>query len=66
MYSLGSFGVDDGNCDTAKKAERNEALLCVVEPVVLEREGWAFKDARRIQEVEAVSLQIRPAFPFVR
>lgn len=65
MDSLGRFGVNDGNRHPSKESERYEALFSVGESVVLERECRTFKHPRRINEVEAMSLQVRPAFPFI-
>jgi len=65
VYALGRFGVNDGNWNTTKKSERDEALLSIGEPVILEGEGRTLEHARRIQEINSMSLQIGPTFPFV-
>ena len=40
-------------------------LLSISEAVIFKGEGRTFEHARRIQEVDAVSLQVDPTFPFV-
>lgn len=65
MDSLGRFGVYDGNRHPTKKSERYEALLSVVESVVLERECRTLEYSGRVEEVQAVNLQVGQTFPFV-
>src|SRR5262245_18741322 len=40
VNSIGYLGVDKRNRDSAKEPERYEALLTIIETVVLESEGW--------------------------
>jgi hypothetical protein len=56
--------VDDGDRDAGEQTQSQEALLAVSESVVFKGVGQTFKDAWRINEVEAVSLQIRRTFGF--
>ena len=65
MDALGRFGVNNGNCNTTQKTERDKALLSISKAVIFEREGRTLEYARRIQEVDAMSLQVDPTFPFV-
>jgi hypothetical protein len=65
VNALGRFGVNDGNCNTTEKAERDKALLSISEPVIFKGEGRSLEHARRIQEINAMSLQIDATFPFV-
>ena len=62
MNALGRFGVSDGNRNTTEKAERDKALLSISEAVIFKGEGRTFEHARRIQEVDAVSLQVDRRF----
>ncbi len=48
-----------------KQAESNEALLPIREAVIFERERWTIEDLRRIDEVDAVVLEIPQPFSFV-
>src|SRR5574337_660294 len=53
--------VDYGHRDAGEQAERDEALLAVGEPIILEGVCRAFEHARGIDEVEAVGRGVRDA-----
>jgi hypothetical protein len=50
---------------TAEQAQRDEALLAIVMPVVFHRGGQASEDFGDTGEVDPVLLDIRPAFGFI-
>jgi len=54
-----SFGVDDRDDDTSQQAKRDEPFFAVTEAIVLIRKGRSFEYFSRIDEVEAMILQIR-------
>jgi hypothetical protein len=56
--------VDDGDRNAGEQTQSHEALLAVGKPIVFKGVGQPFKDAWRINEVEAVSLQVRRTFGF--
>ena len=58
------LGVHDGNNNSVQQAERYEALLAVVESVVLKRVRDTFEDPWSIGEIEAVIRQIGLALGF--
>jgi hypothetical protein len=65
MNLLECLGVNDGNRHPSEEPERHEALLRIVESVVFECESWTLKYPQCINDVETMSFQIRPTFPFV-
>lgn len=56
--------VYDRNRGASEQAQRNEALLAVGETVILEGECHAFKNTCSVQEVKAVSFDVRGTFRF--
>ena len=43
---------------TVEQPQSNEALLLIPEAVILECEGWTIEHLRRIDEVDAVALEV--------
>ena len=53
----------DGDRDAGKQAKCDEALLAIGEPVIFIRERCPLKDARSVDEVESVSLEVERTLP---
>ncbi len=53
--------MDDWDGNTSEQPERDQALLFLGKPIILEREGESLKDCSRIHEIEAVLLQVEGA-----
>jgi hypothetical protein len=62
---LESLGMNDRNGHSSEKSERDEALLSVIKPIILEGEGDSFKYAWRVYEINAMNIEVDPTFPFV-
>lgn len=60
-----SLSVSDGYSYATKKSERDEALLSVVEPIILERQGCSFEHPGCVQKIKAMHLEVDPTLPFV-
>jgi hypothetical protein len=57
------LGVCDGDWHTSQEPQGDEALFSVREAISFVGEGQAFEHARRIDEVEAVFLEIDSTLP---
>lgn len=65
MNTLLSLGVSDGYSYATEKSERDEALLSVVESIILKRQGCSLEHPGCVYEIEAMHLEIDPTLPFV-
>lgn len=60
-----SLSVSDGYSYATEKSERDEALLSVVEPIILKRQGCSFEHPGCVQKIKAMHLEVDPTLPFV-
>jgi len=58
MNVLSGFRVHDGDRNTVQQAKCNEPLFTVIEPVVLEGKGRAFKNLGDIPKIQAMRSKI--------
>ncbi len=58
MNVIGGFRVHDGDRDTVQQTKRNEPLFTVIEPVVLEGKGRAFKNLGDIPKIQAMRSKV--------
>jgi hypothetical protein len=59
------FRVDNGNRDTTKKSQRNEALLAVREPVVFVRHGGSAEYSLCVRKVKPMISKVRLSLSLV-
>lgn len=60
MNVLLSLSVSDGYSYATEKSERDEALLSVVESIILKGEGCSFEHPLCVQKIKAVNLEVDP------
>ena len=59
------LSVSDRYSYATEKSERDEALLSVVEPIILNRQGCSFEHPGCVQKIETMHLEVDPTLPFV-
>ena len=65
MKPVASFGIRHPDHLTSEQAQKVDALLAIVQPVVFPRGHWAIEDCLATNEVETVFPEVRQTLGFI-